>query len=108
MIIRIPQLTRQLRATWDERKYREVIAAYLGQISMIDHYLGQLFDQLKEKDSEPIYELYDLAKDPFETRNVFGLPENIEPGESLRARLDTWSERQAERYPEELDHSYKN
>jgi arylsulfatase A-like enzyme len=231
------KLTRQLRATWDERKYQEVIAAYLGQISMIDHYLGQLFDQLKEKGlwdntwvvfladhgdfngaygtffkglmydasvkvpliikpaggqgmngireelvntidlygtlldlagdtdwrdlpemesrsllplilreatsdwinevysiigadpesnlcmlrsgplkimrkavkgSDPIYELYDLVRDPFETRNVFGLPEYMEEAERLRARLDAWSEKQAERYPGELDHSYKN
>jgi len=43
------QLTKQLRAEWDEQKYKEVIAAYYGQISMIDHYLGKLFDQLKEK-----------------------------------------------------------
>jgi hypothetical protein len=41
------KLTKQLRVDWDERKNKEVIAAYCGQISMIDHYLGKLFDQLK-------------------------------------------------------------
>jgi arylsulfatase A-like enzyme len=33
----------------DKETYREVIAAYAGQISMIDHYTGNLFRHLKEK-----------------------------------------------------------
>ena len=230
------ELTKQLRADWDEQKYKEVIAAYYGQISMIDHYLGKLFDQLKEKglwdntwivfladhgdfngaygtffkglmydasvkipliikpangqgltgvreelvnsldvygtildlagdtawrnlpqiesrsllplikqentaewknevysiigadpennlcmlrsgpikivrkavkDGEPIYELYDFDKDPFETRNVYGQSEYLDVEERLRAQLDAWQEIQAERYPEELDNSFK-
>jgi arylsulfatase A-like enzyme len=230
------KLTKQLRAEWDEQKYKEVIAAYYGQISMIDHYLGKLFDQLKEKglwentwvvfladhgdfngaygtffkglmydasvkipliikpangkdltgireelvnsidiygtlldlagdtawrnlpeiesrsllpliqeenisgwenkvysiigsdpennlcmlrsgslkiirravkDGEAIYELYDFDEDPFETQNVYGQAEYLEGGEKLRAQLDSWADQQAERYPEELDHSYK-
>ena len=230
------KLTRELRAEWDDRKYKETIAAYLGQISMIDHYLGKLFDHLKEQDlwentcvifladhgdfngaygtffkglmldasvkipmiikpagghgqkgvreelvnsidvygtilelagdtewknlpqiesrsllplfedennaswknevysiigadpesnlsmlrsgplkiirravknGEPIYELYDLGKDPFETRNFYGHDEYLDNGEELRTQLDTWAEIQAERYPEELDNSYK-
>ncbi|WP_411030726.1 sulfatase-like hydrolase/transferase [Spongiimicrobium sp. 3-5] len=43
------KLSKKLRTSWDERKYKEVLAAYYGQISMIDHYLGKMFDQLKEK-----------------------------------------------------------
>lgn len=43
------KLSKKLRASWDERKYKEVLAAYYGQITMIDHYLGKMFDQLKEK-----------------------------------------------------------
>ena len=230
------KLTKQLRAEWDERKYKETIAAYMGQISMIDHYLGKLFDQLKEeglwentwivfladhgdfngaygtffkglmldasvkipliikpadgqwqkgvreelvnsidiygtildlagdkawrnlpqvesrsllpliqeesnsswenevysiigadpesnlcmlragslkiirkaiKDSEPIYELYDFDKDPLETQNVYGKAEYLDSGEKLRTQLDAWEEIQAERYPEELDNSYR-
>ncbi len=230
------ELTKKLRAEWDGRKYKEVIAAYYGQISMIDHYLGKLFNQLKEKGlwdntwvvfladhgdfngaygtffkgqmydvsvkipliiksangqglkgvreelvnsidvygtlldiagdtewrnlpeiesrsllplikkestsvwenkvysiigadpennlcmlrsgslkiirkavkgSESIYELYDFEKDPFETQNVYGNIEYLDVGERLRAQLDSWQEKQAERYPEELDHSFK-
>ncbi|MEN8229252.1 MAG: sulfatase-like hydrolase/transferase [Bacteroidota bacterium] len=230
------ELSKQLRAAWDEQKYKEAIAAYYGQISMIDHYLGKLFDQLKEKGqwdntwiifladhgdfngaygtffkgamydvsvkvpliikpaagqglkgvreelvnsmdlygtildiagdkewrnlpemesktllplikknspfkwdnkvysiigedpennlcmlrsgslkiirkaikgSEPLYELYDFEKDPFETQNVYGKPDYLDVGEKLRAQLDSWWEKQAERYPEELDHSFK-
>ena len=44
------KLSKHLRASWDERKYKEVLAAYYGQISMIDHYLGKMFEQLKEKE----------------------------------------------------------
>ena len=43
------KLSKELRANWDEQKYKEVLAAYYGQISMIDHYLGKMFDQLKQK-----------------------------------------------------------
>jgi len=43
------KLAGRLRTDWDLNRYREVIAAYYGQISMIDHYLGRLFDILKEK-----------------------------------------------------------
>ena len=43
------KLSKNLRAAWTEQKYKEVLAAYCGQISMIDHYLGKMFDQLKEK-----------------------------------------------------------
>ncbi len=42
-------LSQKLRTEWDERKYKETIAAYYGQISMIDHYMGEMFDQLKEE-----------------------------------------------------------
>ena len=42
-------LTKELRAEWDERRYKETVAAYYGQISMIDHYMGKLFEQLKEE-----------------------------------------------------------
>lgn len=230
------KLTKQLRAEWDEHKYKEVIAAYYGQISMIDHYLGKLLDQLKEKglwdntwivfladhgdfngaygtffkglmydvsvkipliikpasgqgmtgireelvnsidlygtildlagdtawrklpqiesrsllplikhenqqgwknevysiigagtennlcmlrsgslkiirkamgNDEAIYELYDFQKDPLETQNVYGRAEYLDAGERLKNQLDAWQEKQAERYPEELDHSYK-
>ncbi|WP_425237778.1 sulfatase-like hydrolase/transferase [Ulvibacterium sp.] len=43
------KLSKKLRATWTERKYKETLAAYYGQISMIDHYMGKIFDQLKKK-----------------------------------------------------------
>jgi len=230
------KLTKELRAEWDEQKYKKTIAAYLGQISMIDHYLGKLFEQLKEQGlwdntwivfladhgdfngaygtffkglmydasvkipliikpvagqgmkgvreelvnsidvygtildlagdtawrnlpqvesrsllplikednnsrwenevysiigadpesnlcmfrsgslkimrkavngSESVYELYDLDKDPFETHNLYGNIDYLESGEKLKAQLDAWQEIQAERYPEELDNSFK-
>lgn len=34
-------------AGWDEDAYRRVLAAYYGNISMIDHYLGEVFDALR-------------------------------------------------------------
>ncbi|MBT3273441.1 MAG: sulfatase-like hydrolase/transferase, partial [Spirochaetales bacterium] len=43
------KLAKRLRSEWSDDKYKEAIAAYYGQISMIDHYLGKMFEQLKEK-----------------------------------------------------------
>jgi arylsulfatase A-like enzyme len=229
-------LSKKLRAEWDDRKFKEVIAAYYGQISMIDHYLGNLFDHLKEKElwdntwvvfladhgdfngaygtffkgemydvsvkipliikpekgqgiqgireelvnsidlygtildiagdkewrdlpemesrsllplikeknldtwdnkvysiigadpqnnlcmlrsgslkiirkanegSESMYELYDFERDPLETQNIYGQTEYQDIGERLRLEVDSWWEKQVERYPEELDHSFK-
>ena len=59
------------------------------------------------KDGEAIYELYDFDVDPYETQNVYGQTEYLDAGESLRRQLNSWQEQQAERYPEELDHSFK-
>ncbi|MCF7854309.1 MAG: sulfatase-like hydrolase/transferase [Candidatus Pacebacteria bacterium] len=39
----------RLRARLSERDYREIIAAYYGQVSMIDHYIGKIVDKLREK-----------------------------------------------------------
>jgi len=33
---------------WTEKTYREIIADYYGQIAMIDHYIGNLFEYLDE------------------------------------------------------------
>ncbi len=43
------KLSKKLRTSWNERKYKETLAAYYGQITMIDHYLGKIFNQLKKK-----------------------------------------------------------
>lgn len=59
------------------------------------------------KGSESVYELYDLDKDPFESHNIYGNIDYLESGEKLKAQLDAWQEIQAERYPEELDNSFK-
>lgn len=40
---------RSFTERWDRDTYRELIAAYYGQISMIDHYLGQLVDHLRQE-----------------------------------------------------------
>jgi arylsulfatase A-like enzyme len=37
------------KGRWDRETYRGLIAAYYGQISMIDHYLGQLVDRLRQE-----------------------------------------------------------
>jgi arylsulfatase A-like enzyme len=34
---------------WTEETYRKMFSAYYGYVSMIDHYLGQLFNTLKEE-----------------------------------------------------------
>ena len=232
------KLSKNLRAEWSEHTYKEVLAAYYGQITMIDHYLGQLFDLLKEKgmwentwiiflgdhgdfntaygtffkgemydvsskipliikpaaqggmgmgirqqlvnsidlygtildiagdkewknlpqiesksllplievetpttewenkvysiiggkpgenlcmlrsgslklirkavkDSEAIYELYDFDQDPLETQNVYGHSDYGVVRQQLKAELDSWWQKQAERYPNELDQSFK-
>ena len=230
------KLAKRLRSEWDEHQYKEVIAAYYGQISMIDHYLGTLFDYLKKKGlwentwiifladhgdfngaygvffkgqmydvsvkvpliikpaagvglkgirnelvstmdlygtildiagdkgweslpeiesksllplitevnpdqwnnkvysiigadpdnnlcmlrsgalkmirksvkyDTPVYELYDLAKDPLETQNVYGQAEYSNVGKKLRSDLDQWWEKEAKRYPVELDYSFR-
>jgi arylsulfatase A-like enzyme len=230
------KLSKKLQADWGERKYKETLAAYYGQISMIDHYLGTLFERLKEKglwedtwiifladhgdynsaygtffkggmydvsvkipllikpaggtgskgvrnelvnsidlygtildiagdkdwrklpemesrsllplmhnehysawdnqvysvigedpgtnlsmlrsgslkivrkgmeNSEPIYELYDFENDPLETQNVYGSSEYLDASIKLKIQLDSWWEKQAERYPSRLDYSFK-
>ncbi|MFP3895613.1 MAG: sulfatase [Anaerolineales bacterium] len=40
---------RSFKGRWDRDTYRALIAAYYGQISMIDHYLGQLVDHLRQE-----------------------------------------------------------
>ncbi|MGI9551152.1 MAG: sulfatase family protein [Aurantibacter sp.] len=232
------KLAAKLKKEWDEHRYKEILAAYYGQISMIDHYLGKMFDLLKEQgmwentwivfvadhgdfnsaygtffkgqmydvsakipfiikpaqghegkktssqlvssidlygtlldiagdqewkslpqiesksllpifegentlleeedkvysiignnpdenlcmlrwgslkimrkgitDGEPIYELYDFDKDPFETQNLYGEPEYMAVQEKLRSELDSWWKKQAERYPVKLDQSFRN
>lgn len=37
------------KSLWDAEAYRKMIAAYYGQVAMIDHYVGQLFDYLKKE-----------------------------------------------------------
>jgi len=229
-------LAKKLRSNWSDQKYKEVIAAYYGQISMIDHYLEKMFEKLKEqgvwdntwiifladhgdfngsygtffkgemydtsvkipliikppaghgmkgirdelvnsidlygtildiagdkdwrhlpqmesksllsliqeniisewdnnvfsiigdspeenlcmlragsmklirksiKGSDPIYELYDFKKDPYETQNIFGQPDYLTIGKELKIVLDSWWEMQARNYPKKLDHSFK-
>ena len=39
----------QFRQTWSEPIYRELIAAYYGQVAMIDHYVGQLLGYLRQE-----------------------------------------------------------
>lgn len=39
---------KQFKGLWDRETYREIIAAYYGQIAMIDHYVGELLDHLHE------------------------------------------------------------
>jgi arylsulfatase A-like enzyme len=231
------KLVERLRKDWDVNRYREVIAAYYGQISMIDHYLGKLFDYLKKnalwdntwilftadhgdfngaygtffkgemydvsvkipliikpirgkwitgkmeqpvssldlygtileiagnagwrnlpqmesislfpllhegnsgngkekifsiigsepatnlcmmregplkiirksiENQPPLYELYDLDSDPFETRNVSGDTEYKDVERTLREEIDTWWVKQSNRYPVTLDHSFQN
>ena len=229
------KLAKHLRASWDENTYKETLAAYYGQISMIDHYLGKMFTQLKEKgiwdntlvvfvadhgdfntaygtffkgqmydvsakipliikppsgqgkkgirdqlvnsidlygtildmagdtewkelpqiesksllplianvnheewedkvfsiignepsnnlcmlrmgtlkiirkanyDNAPIYELYDLEKDPYETQNMYGVSAYKGIREQMKKELDRWWEKQSNRYPANLDHSF--
>lgn len=40
----------QFKRLWAPEVYRELIAAYYGQIAMIDHYVGHLFAYLKKED----------------------------------------------------------
>ncbi len=230
------KLAKRLHSSWDDNKYKEVVAAYYGQISMIDRYLGKMFDFLKEKglwentwiifladhgdfnsaygtffkgemydvsvkipliikpaaghglkgikrelvnsidlygtildiagdkewnnlpqmesksllplidnssagewenkvfsiignnpetnlcmlrtgslkiirksikDREPIYELYDFDKDPYEVQNEYGNSEYLNVREKLRTELDSWWKKQAKRYPKKLDNSFR-
>jgi arylsulfatase A-like enzyme len=40
---------RQFKGRWTAEVYQEMLAAYYGQIAMIDHYIGRLFDYLVEQ-----------------------------------------------------------
>lgn len=42
-------LTHFERYGWDDRQYREVLAAYYGQIEMIDASIGRILDELEEQ-----------------------------------------------------------
>ena len=59
------------------------------------------------KHQDTVYELYDLSVDSLETRNVYEDPAYKDQAEKLQADLEIWWQRQAKRYPEELDHSFK-
>ena len=59
------------------------------------------------KGSDPIYELYDFEKDPYETQNIFGQSDYLAIGKELKIELDSWWEMQARKYPKKLDHSFK-
>ncbi|MEG0014066.1 MAG: sulfatase-like hydrolase/transferase [Cellulosilyticaceae bacterium] len=41
-------MSARLKKTFTEEKYKEMIAANYGQITMIDHYIGKLIEYLKE------------------------------------------------------------
>ena len=41
------QMAERFKALWTPEIYREMIAAYYGQVAMIDHYVGKLFHRLK-------------------------------------------------------------
>ena len=43
------KLAFELRSQFDIPTYKKIIAANYGQISMIDHYIGKIFQKLKEK-----------------------------------------------------------
>lgn len=43
------QFANRLKSTFTRDQYKEMIAANYGQITMIDHYIGQLIDYLKDK-----------------------------------------------------------
>ena len=52
--------------------------------------LDPLSEDLLFSEPRPMFELYDLAKDPFEMKNQIGNPEYAEVKENLRARLERW------------------
>ncbi|MCD6520831.1 MAG: sulfatase-like hydrolase/transferase [Anaerolineae bacterium] len=39
--------SREHKTKWNEATYKKIIAAYYGQITMIDHYIGRIFAQLE-------------------------------------------------------------
>jgi len=43
------RMAEQFKALWTPEIYRQIIAAYCGQIAMIDYYVGKLLDYLKEE-----------------------------------------------------------
>jgi choline-sulfatase len=102
----LPLITSQSAAGWENHVYSIIGADPGSNLFMLR--AGSLKVIRKAvKGSEPVYELYDFDEDPFEPRNVYDNTEYLEVGERLAAQLDLWYEKQAERYPEELDHSYK-
>jgi len=52
--------------------------------------LSALHDRLYFQDRRPVFELYDLAADPFQLNNLAGRPEFEEIETSLRTQLDAW------------------
>ncbi len=62
----------QFRKLFDIRTYQEMIAAYYGQIAMIDHYVGQLLEYLK---SEGLWEktLIIFTSDHGDHNGAYGL-----------------------------------
>ena len=59
------------------------------------------------KDNEAIYELYDFNKDSLETQNIYGNAEYATVQKKLKDDLDSWGEKQVERYPKNIDKSFQ-
>jgi arylsulfatase A-like enzyme len=102
----IPLLRADTSITWENKVFSIIGNSPDQNLTMIRSGSLKLIRQAV-RDKEPLYELYDLDKDPYETQNVYGKPLYYDLEEELRAELDKWWQLQSSRYPEKLDHSFK-
>jgi arylsulfatase A-like enzyme len=74
---------------WQHLLHRDVAAHYgirTHRFKLIFYY-GQPLGQTEYEPTEPEWELFDLAKDPGEMRNVYGDPAYADAVEDLKRRL---------------------
>jgi hypothetical protein len=64
-----------------------------------DNSLKKLHQILYFRNPRPVFELYDLEKDPFQTNNLSGDSETESTETALRQKLDRWMIREGDYLP---------
>ena len=58
--------------------------------------------RLARGDQAPLYEFYDMDEEPCETRNLYQTSRCERQKRVMKAMLDSWWERQRDKYPKDV------